>query len=164
MDNNNHSADSALMGLPQPEELPPDYVIELKEAFEMFDKNGDNCISSKELGIVLRTLGQNPTEDELQNMVDEVDIDGNGTIEFNEFITLMSKKMQKIDIQKEIKGAFEIFDKEGKGVISAEELRHIMTTMGERLSVDEVEEMIDEADVNGDGMIDYSEFVRLMTA
>ncbi|KAF8347538.1 calmodulin [Amanita rubescens] len=128
---------------------------EFKEAFSLFDKDGDGTITSKELGIVMRSLGQNPTEAELQDMINEVDADGNGTIDFPEFLTMMARKMRDTDSEEEIKEAFKVFDKDGNGYISAAELRHVMTNLGEKLSDTEVDEMIREADVDGDGQINY---------
>lgn len=110
----------------------------------------------------MRSLGQNPTEAELQDMVNEVDADGNGTIDFPEFLTMMARKMKDTDSEEEIKEAFKVFDKDGNGYISAAELRHVMTNLGEKLSDAEVDEMIREADVDGDGQINYEEFVRMM--
>merc|ERR1712182_65526 len=100
---------------------------EFKEAFSLFDKDGDGTITTKELGTVMRSLGQNPTEAELQDMINEVDADGNGTIDFPEFCTLMARKMKDTDSEEELKEAFRVFDKDGNGLISAAELRHIMT-------------------------------------
>merc|ERR1712093_385429 len=110
---------------------------------------GDGTITTKELGTVMRSLGQNPTEAELQDMINEVDADGNGTIDFPEFLTLMARKMQDSDSEEEIKEAFKVFDKDGNGFISAAE---------------EVDEMIREADIDGDGQINYDEFVKMMMA
>lgn len=112
-------------------------IAEFKEAFSLFDKDGDGTITTKELGTVMRSLGQNPTEAELQDMVNEVDADGNGTIDFPEFLTMMARKMKDTDSAEEIKEAFKVFDKDGNGLISANELRHIMTNLGEKLT-DEV--------------------------
>ncbi|KAJ7604652.1 calmodulin [Roridomyces roridus] len=135
---------------------------EFKEAFSLFDKDGDGTITTKELGTVMRSLGQNPTEAELQDMINEVDADGNGTIDFPEFLTMMARKMRDTDSEEEIKEAFKVFDKDGNGYISAAELRHVMTNLGEKLSDNEVDEMIREADVDGDGQINYEEFVKMM--
>ncbi|KAG6413145.1 hypothetical protein SASPL_125847 [Salvia splendens] len=119
------------------------------------------CITTKELGTVMRSLGQNPTEAELQDMINEVDADGNGTIDFPEFLNLMARKMKDTDSEEELKEAFRVFDKDQNGFISAAELRHVMTNLGEKLTDEEVDEMIREADVDGDGQINYEEFVKM---
>lgn len=107
------------------DQLTEDQIAEFKEAFSLFDKDGDGTITTKELGTVMRSLGQNPTEAELQDMVNEVDADGNGTIDFPEFLTMMARKMKDTDSEEEIKEAFKVFDKDGNGFISAAELRHV---------------------------------------
>lgn len=140
----------------------------------------------------MRSLGQNPTEAELMDMIQEVsilsfgmlsslaliwndvfspvlrfsmpqiDADGSGTIDFPEFLTMMARKMKDTDSEEEILEAFKVFDKDGNGFISAAELRHIMTNLGEKLTDEEVDEMIREADIDGDGQINYEEFVKMM--
>ena len=105
--------------------LTDEQIAEFKEAFALFDKDGDGTITTKELGTVMRSLGQNPTEAELQDMINEVDADGNGTIDFPEFCTLMARKMKDTDSEEELKEAFRVFDKDGNGFISAAELRHM---------------------------------------
>eukprot|EP00918_Siedleckia_nematoides_P002298 GHVU01005223.1.p3 GENE.GHVU01005223.1~~GHVU01005223.1.p3 ORF type:complete len:150 (+),score=37.62 GHVU01005223.1:178-627(+) len=144
--------------------LNEEQIAEFKEAFSLFDKDSDGTITTKELGTVMRSLGQNPTEAELQDMINEVDVDGNGTIEFVEFLNLMAKKMKDNDTEEELIEAFKVFDRDGNGYISAAELRHVMTNLGEKLSEDEVDEMIREADIDGDGQINYQEFVKMMMA
>ncbi|XP_065294671.1 calmodulin-like [Dermacentor albipictus] len=145
-------------------QLSEDAVAELREAFALFDKDGDGAISTKELGTVMRSLGQNPTEAELSEIIAELDVDGNGTVDFPEFLALMSKKVRTTDTEEEIREAFRVFDRDGKGFIVAAELRHVMTTLGEKLTNEEVDAMIREADVDGDGQINYEEFVTLMTS
>ncbi|CAG2172353.1 unnamed protein product, partial [Oppiella nova] len=135
--------------------LSEEQVAEFKEAFMLFDKDLDGRITATELGIVMRSLGQRPTDIELKNMVTMVDQDGNGTIEFNEFLNLMSKKMKETDKEEELREAFRVFDRNGDGFISASELRHVMTNLGEKLTDEEVEDMIREADLDGDGLVNY---------
>uniref|UniRef100_UPI00143F05B1 FGCamp n=1 Tax=Aspergillus niger TaxID=5061 RepID=UPI00143F05B1 len=142
--------------------LTEEQVSEYKEAFSLFDKDGDGQITTKELGTVMRSLDQNPSESELQDMINEVDADNNGTIDFPEFLTMMARKMKDTDSEEEIREACKVFDRDNNGFISAAELRHVMTSIGEKLTDDEVDEMIREADQDGDGRIDYNEFVQLM--
>lgn len=92
--------------------------------------DGDGTITTTELGTVMRSLGQNPTDAELHEMVNEVDSDGNGTIDFPEFISMMSKRVHDMDSEDEIKQAFKVFDKDGSGSISAVELKQVMAGLG----------------------------------
>ena len=80
-------------------------------------------------------------------MINEIDCDGNGTIDFPEFLTLFARKMKDTDSEEEILEAFKVFDKDGNGLISIEELKHVMTNLGEKLTDNEIEEMIASADV-----------------
>lgn len=82
-------------------------------------------------------------------------VSGNGTIDFPEFLTMMARKMKDTDSEEEIREAFRVFDKDGNGFISAAELRHVMTNLGEKLTDEEVDEMIREADIDGDGQVNY---------
>ncbi|CAM9975582.1 unnamed protein product [Lampetra planeri] len=158
------AAAAAIVGSRRADQLTEEQIAEFKEAFSLFDKDGDGTITTKELGTVMRSLGQNPTEAELQDMINEVDADGNGTIDFPEFLTMMARKMKDTDSEEEIREAFRVFDKDGNGYISAAELRHVMTNLGEKLTDEEVDEMIREADIDGDGQVNYEEFVQMMTA
>merc|ERR1712048_659867 len=108
-------------------------------------KDSDGTITTKELGTVMRSLGQNPTAAELQDMINEVGADGNGTIDFPEFLSLMARKMKDTDTEEDLIEAFKAFDRDGSGFISAAELRHVMTNLGEKLTDEEVDEMVREA-------------------
>ncbi|BAM40412.1 calmodulin [Theileria orientalis strain Shintoku] len=146
------------------DQLSEEQIAEFKEAFSLFDKDGDGSITTKELGTIMRSLGQNPTEAELQDMINEIDTNSSGTIDFPEFLLLMARKMKECDTEEELIQAFKVFDRDGNGFISAQELRHVMTNLGERLTDDEVDEMLREADIDGDGKINYEEFVKLMVS
>jgi len=145
------------------EQLSQEQIAEFKDAFSLFDKDGDGTITTKELGTVMRSLGQNPADSDLQAMINEVDVDGNGTIDFHEFLTMMAKKLKDTDREEEIRQAFKVFDKNGDGYITTTELRDVMTKLGEKLSETELAEMMKDADSNGDGKIDYAEFLGMMT-
>ncbi|CAD7688818.1 unnamed protein product [Nyctereutes procyonoides] len=131
------------------DQLTEEQIAEFKEAFSLFDKDGDRTITTKELGT---------------DMINEVDTDGNGTIDFPEFLTMMARKMKDTDSEEEIREAFRVFDKDGNGYIGAAELHHVMTNLGEKLTYEEVDEMIREADIDGDGQVNYEEFVQMMIA
>ncbi|GAV75777.1 EF_hand_5 domain-containing protein [Cephalotus follicularis] len=139
-------------------------IFVFQKAFCLLDKDGDGCITIEELAIALKSLDQNPTEEELKSMINEVDADGSGTIEFGEFLDLMARKMKEGEAEDEMKEAFKMFDKDQDGYISPNELRHAMITLGEKLSDEELELMIKEADLDGDGQVNYEEFVRMMVA
>ncbi|XP_006815692.1 calmodulin-alpha-like [Saccoglossus kowalevskii] len=127
---------------------------ELKECFDWFDKDGNGSISSDELGTLMRTLGQNPTDKEIELMIAKTDFNKNGVIDFDEFVDLMATHMVD-DPEDELIEAFKVFDKDGDGFIDAGELRRVVRGVGEKLTDDEIENMMTEADVNGDGKIDY---------
>ncbi|KAI0244604.1 Calmodulin-2, partial [Massospora cicadina] len=146
------------------DQLTEEQVAEFKEAFSLFDRDGDGSITVKELGTVMRSLGQNPTEAELQALINDIDTDGNGTVDFAEFLTLMARNMKNADSEEEIREAFKVFDKDNNGYISAAELRHVMTNLGEKLTDKEAEEMIREADADCDGQINYEEFVKMLVS
>ncbi|EFC43878.1 predicted protein [Naegleria gruberi] len=142
--------------------LTDEQIQEYKEAFSLFDSDSDGTIVTKELGTVMRALGLNPSQGELDDMIKQVDSNNNGTIDFKEFLVLMQKKMTDNDSEDEIKEAFKVFDRDNDGIISAAELRHILTSMGEKFNEEEAEDFIREADTNGDGQIKYEDFCRLM--
>eukprot|EP00091_Calanus_sinicus_P011139 TRINITY_DN2533_c0_g1_i1.p2 TRINITY_DN2533_c0_g1~~TRINITY_DN2533_c0_g1_i1.p2 ORF type:complete len:165 (-),score=62.98 TRINITY_DN2533_c0_g1_i1:78-572(-) len=135
---------------------------EFKEAFDEFDTDGSGAISSEELLGVLRAMGQNPTEDELLNLVMEVDIDGNGTIEFEEFLNMMKKKASENDEEADLKEAFKIFDRDKDGFISMKELKKVASMLGTMLTKEELDEFMAEADADGNGKLDYDEFVKTL--
>ncbi|CAC5372058.1 CALM [Mytilus coruscus] len=137
-------------------------VSDFKEVFELFDKDGDGTITTKELDTVMRSLGQNPTENEVKEMVQKVDKDGNGTIEFPEFLQMATDMMKSVDLADEVRDAFRLFDNNGDGYITAPELKTILSNNGEKISDEELDAMVKDADVDGDGKINYEEFVSIL--
>ena len=108
------------------ENLSEERITEFKAAFELFDRDRDGAINNNELGTVMRNLGQNPSEEELREMIKEIDLDGNGVIDFNEFLYLMVKKMNTNDTEEELLETFKIFDRDGDGFVSSHELRNVL--------------------------------------
>ncbi|CAL4944056.1 unnamed protein product [Urochloa decumbens] len=163
------------------EHLTEEEIAEFKEVFNLYDKNGDGTcvrasrelfarlhllnpcfITSEELGTVMESLGGNFTESELKAMIKAVDADGTGTIDFHKFLNLMARKLKDTDSEEKLREAFDVIDKDQDGYISATELRQVMTNLGEKVTDQEVEEMMREADTDGDGRVSFEEFKRRM--
>ncbi|GBF95669.1 calmodulin [Raphidocelis subcapitata] len=144
--------------------LTDQQTADCKEAFALFDQDNDGCITTAELGTVMRALGKNPTEAEIKLLAREIDPDGRGTVNLQEFLGVMSRDIRSYDSETDIRNAWKVFDKEGRGWISAAELRHVLTSIGEKLGPDEMDAMMAESDPDGDGKIQYDEFVRMLTA
>ena len=144
------------------DELTEDEIAEFKEAYSLYDTDGDGAITSEELGTIMRSLGQDPTEAELKDMITEVDADNNGMIDFPEFLTMMQCKTKDSDPEEDILEAFRVLDKDGNGSICASDLKIVMTNLGENLTDEEIEEMIKEADIDGDGLVNYEDFIKMM--
>ncbi len=134
-------------------DLTEETIKEFREAFALFDLDNDGNISPEELGNFMRKMGQKPKDEELRKMIAEVDADGNGLIDFSEFVTLLARKMNNSDKDAEIKEAFDVYDKDRNGKISKDELFTVMRDLGLDLSEADIEQMILEADSNGDGEI-----------
>jgi Ca2+-binding EF-hand superfamily protein len=143
-----------------------EHCKELTETFKYFDKNGDGKISAVELGQVLRTLGIASTHEELEAMVREVDCDNDGFIDLGEFI-MLNKLTQEAtgdddSEHKTMEAAFEVFDINKDGFISATELHRVLSDLGEVLTEEDCHVMIRNVDRNGDMLVDFSEFKYLM--
>ena len=143
-------------------ELTEEEFQELKDAFELYENNSaDGKVDSQELSKLLRSLGQNPSEDELDKMIKELHIDGQGTLEFPDFLKMMSKRMKDKDSDQELREAFRVFDEEGTGFVSASDLKYILVDiMGEK--EDEVKGMMKEVKVSKDGQLNYEEFINIV--
>ncbi|XP_052097729.1 calmodulin-A-like [Mytilus californianus] len=146
----------------QVEDLTPEEVAEFRETFKFFDKDGDGTISVNEIRTVMRSIGQNPTEADVEAILTRYDGDGNGKLDFNEFLGMIVDKLNNPET--ELLNAFKLFDKDGNGFVNVDELKYIVTHLGDQLTDEEVQEMFDEADLNNDGQLNYEEFTVLMAS
>ena len=140
-------------------------IGDYRDAFKTFDLDEDGYLSLKEVSDLLMSLGMPVSEDELREMTNEVDIEGNGTVDFKEFIQLMARKLRDMDNEEEYIEAFKIFDKNSDDLISIDELREVMTILGQYVwnetpSDEEIVQMIKDADEDFDGYLNFSEFLK----
>ncbi|XP_026213965.1 calcium-binding protein 5b [Anabas testudineus] len=148
--------------------LTNDEIDELREAFVEFDKDKDGFITCKDLGNLMRTMGYMPTEMELIQLSQNINMNLGGRVDFEDFVDLMTPKLLAETAGmiglKELKDAFKEFDIDGDGAITSDELRHAMVKLlGEHTSKHEIEAVVREADNNGDGTVDFEEFVKMMS-
>ena len=144
------------------ENLTDETINQFHYLFDLFDKDSSGTITTKELGTVMRNLGQNPSEEELKQLIREVDLNGDGTIDFKQFLCLMVKKMDDSDIDQELQDAFKFFDGDKDGYITSLELRNAMNNLGDEYTPEEAEEMIKEGDLDNDGKISFDEFMKIV--
>ncbi|XP_043711073.1 caltractin-like [Telopea speciosissima] len=135
---------------------------EIKEAFELFDTDGSGTIDAKELNVAMRSLGFEMTDEQINQMIADVDKDGSGAIDFDEFVHMMNAKIGERDTKEELMKAFRIIDQDNNGKISASDIQRIAKDLGEKFSDREIQNMIDEADLDRDGEINADEFIRVM--
>ncbi|XP_037674977.1 calmodulin-like protein 6 isoform X2 [Choloepus didactylus] len=148
----------------QTERLTAEQVKEYKGVFEMFDEEGNGQVKTGELERLMSLLGINPTKSELASMARDADRDNKGFFNCDGFLALMGVYHEKAQNQEgELRAAFRVFDKEGKGYIDWNTLKYVLMNAGEPLNEAEAEQMMKEADKDGDGTIDYEEFVAMMT-
>ncbi|KAF9623441.1 hypothetical protein IFM89_003025 [Coptis chinensis] len=135
---------------------------EVKRVFNCFDTNGDGKISSKELGDILRALGSYTTEEELKQMMAEIDTDGDGFIDIDEFAEFHKSEESSERGASEMKDAFDMYDKDQNGLVSASELHMVLNSLGEKCSIDDCGRMIKSVDSDGDGYVNFEEFKKMM--
>ena len=107
-------------------------------------------------------LGLQPSEEELQEIIDDIDKDHSGSIDYSEFLRLMSTKLKDAQTEEELLEAFKVFDTKNKQKFGESELKEICFRLKCEFSPEEIKEMISVADINGDGFIEFEEFVRIM--
>ncbi|XP_016424701.1 calcium-binding protein 1a [Sinocyclocheilus rhinocerous] len=152
----------------QNRELRPEEIDELREAFKEFDKDKDGFISCKDLGNCMRTMGYMPTEMELIELSQQINMNLGGHVDFEDFVGLMGPKLlaetaDMIGI-KELRNAFKEFDTNGDGEISTGELREAMRKLlGQQVGHRDLEDILRDIDLNGDGRVDFEEFVRMVS-
>ena len=132
----------------------------LKTTFDAFDVDKKGYIEVEMIGIILDMLGTQLVGEELDNIISEIDEDGNGEVNFEEFANMAARFLVEEDedteaVQTELKGAFRLYDREGNGFITTEVLREILRELDEKLTEDDLDNMIEEIDTDGSGTVDW---------
>lgn len=124
----------------------------------MIDQDRNGFITKEDLAGMFSSMGKDPPGEYLDDMIKEA----TGDINFTTFLTLFGEKLHGTDPEDVIKNAFKCFDPEGHKTIPGEHLKHLLMSMGERFSKDEIDEMFNEQECDGAGAFDYIEFTRLI--
>jgi Ca2+-binding EF-hand superfamily protein len=149
-------------------EFSEDRTKEIREAFEMFDKDKDNMLDYTEAINLLSCIGYDISDAEVLEMFSELGTHNNThdatqyRIDFGSMLSFLNKRNKEIDVEKELIYCFNNLDTDGDGVITAKEMKYIFYNMGEMLNEEEVEEIIRETDSSGIGAITYKDFIRIM--
>ncbi|KAI8005218.1 Calmodulin-like protein 5 [Camellia lanceoleosa] len=156
---------------PPPQHSLSDIIIlrrmdadELRRVFQMFDKNGDGRITKKELNESLENMGIFIPDSELTQMIEKIDVNGDGCVDIDEFGALYQSIMDEKDEEEDMREAFKVFDQNGDGFITVEELRSVLAALGlkQGRTVEDCRRMIMKVDVDGDGMVNFNEFKQMM--
>ena len=136
-------------------------ICELREAFNIFDKDSDGAIALDKLILLLKSLKQNPTQNEIKELAETF---GNLKINFNQFLIIMAKRIEKknIDEDKYFRSLFDVMDRNKNGKISLEEIKYLISHSNVDISEEDIKFLTKEADSDGDGLISYDEFLIFM--
>ena len=143
-------------------DLTEEQKQEIKEAFDLFDTEGRNEIDAKELKVAMRALGFEPKKEEVRKILQDIDKNGEGVIRFEDFAEIMTVKMLERDPVEEMKKAFMLICEEGHDKITLKSLKKTAEELGENMTKEELQEMLEEADRDGDGEIGEEDFIKIM--
>ncbi|CAL1148865.1 unnamed protein product [Cladocopium goreaui] len=138
-------------------------ALQYKQQFDLFDIDGNGEITARELSSSMKKINGKSLPEEVKSTINEVDGDRSGTINFSEFMTLLSRKMHETDTGEEIRESFRVYDADGNGYITGQEFYDFNNKLGGKFhALENVDEVIREADIDGDGRVSYEEFVQKM--
>jgi len=143
-------------------DLTESELLEIREAFNLFDLDGSGKISPAELKVAMKSLGFETKNQMIYEMITKLDKDKSGDIDFEEFTELMLSSTDKKDTKEDIMHVFNLFDHDASGKITLEDLRRVADELGEEITDEELRNMIARADTNEDNAISKDEFLAIM--
>lgn len=135
---------------------------DVKDAFGLFDYDGKGKLKTKELKVAMRALGFEPKREEVRKLLMDVNKENAEFLTLNDFYSIMARKYTEKDVMDEIRKAFQLFDDDNTGFISLKNLKKVAEKLGEKFKDEDLQEMIEEADKDGDGVINLEEFAFIM--
>ncbi|XP_020806799.1 calmodulin-A [Drosophila serrata] len=142
-----------------PYTLGEELMTEIRDAFALCDPENTGIIESNDLGTVLRALGYNYTESEIHDIREKLDDDYIGQIDIRSFLNFMTKKFKVFESKDSLMTAFKVIDRDGLNAITQSKLRAMFTTLGEKISDEDLDLVFHEADIDGDGVINLRDFL-----
>eukprot|EP00555_Chaetoceros_dichaeta_P002256 CAMPEP_0198252948 /NCGR_PEP_ID=MMETSP1447-20131203/3418_1 /TAXON_ID=420782 /ORGANISM="Chaetoceros dichaeta, Strain CCMP1751" /LENGTH=216 /DNA_ID=CAMNT_0043938393 /DNA_START=124 /DNA_END=774 /DNA_ORIENTATION=- len=143
--------------------LNEDEIEEIREAFDLFDTDGNGSIDPKELKAAMQSLGFEAKSHTVYQMISDIDKDRTGDINFGEFLDFMTARIEDADSKEDVQKVFNLFDDDRTGYISLQNLKRMSRDLGESMSDSELLEMIERADSDQDEQISFDEFLSIMT-
>ena len=140
-----------------------DEVIEIKKAFDLFDRDLGGAIDPRELKVAINSLGIEAKAQAIYQMIAEIDKDGSGQIDFPEFFSMMVTRPSDNETRDEVHKVFITYDIQKTGFIALKDLRKVAKDLGELTDDTILQEMIERADADGDGVVSEEEFYNLIT-
>ncbi|CAF2154603.1 unnamed protein product [Rotaria magnacalcarata] len=143
------------------EKFSDEQLTEFRELFDMFDKDNQEMLTLQTLVSVMKTVGHSPTESDMIDLMRDIDIDNSGTIDFYEFVNVISRNMYPSETNQEIRHAFDLFDQNQDGLLTYDDLKlTIEKYLNSSMNDFEIHQMIELADRNGHGHVSFEDFLH----
>ena len=143
-------------------DIPRNKAEEYKKIFTLHSNGQDGYVNASELSKIFKAINIEPSDEELKEIIKKLDLEVKKEINYEEFLSIINQREKDVDLEEEVLNAFKVFDKDGNGLINVNELKNIMMNIGNNWSENEINELLDNADIDMDGFINYEEFVRTM--
>ena len=142
--------------------LPDHHLAELREAFNLFDTERRGAIDARELKAAMRALGFETKKEEVRRLLASIGRDPSSSVGFEDFCELLAPRMSEKGSREDVMKIFKLFDEDNRGVITFKALKRVAQELGENINDEELQEMLDEADRDGDGALCFDDFYRVM--